>query len=323
MRADRLISIIMLLQTHEKMTAGELSQQLEVSMRTIYRDILALNAAGVPIYTDRGPNGGIALLESYRTTLTGMNEDEIRALSMLNIPQALVELGVGQKLKSALLKLGGSLPASQLMVQAQTQQRIYLDSTSWDEPSKHPPHLGMIHQAVWQDQLVRLVYRGSFDAEIEFVVQPIGLVTKMNTWYFVGSDKGYVRVFNIAKILAVEITGENFTRDEGFNLVEFWKDWCKQYHESRPIYRVLIKITPQTIPNLYHYFGEEVSVQMIEDEPPNDGKWVKAIAQFEHFFQAREKILSLGRDVEVLEPEALKLSIIDFAKQIIDLYLDV
>ena len=127
MRADRLISIVMLLQTHERMTADELSQELEVSTRTIYRDITALNSAGIPIYTDRGPGGGIALLESYRTTLTGMNEEETRALFMLSIPHALVELGVGQELKSALLKLAVALPPGQQAVQADTQQRIFLE----------------------------------------------------------------------------------------------------------------------------------------------------------------------------------------------------
>src|SRR4030066_685678 len=110
MRADRLISIVMLLQTHEKMTAAELSKELEVSQRTIYRDIIALNVAGVPVFTDRGPGGGIALVESYRTTLTGMSEDEAKALFMLSIPEALVELGVDQTLKTDFYKLAVALP---------------------------------------------------------------------------------------------------------------------------------------------------------------------------------------------------------------------
>ncbi|MGE5123230.1 MAG: helix-turn-helix transcriptional regulator, partial [Acidobacteriaceae bacterium] len=152
MRADRLISIIMLLQTHDRMTAEELSHQLEVSKRTIYRDILALNIAGIPLYTEPGPGGGIALVESYRTTLTGMSEGEAQSLFMLNIPHALVQLGVGQNLKRAMLKLAGALPADQQVEQARTQQRIYLDSTSWDEPATPSAHLGIIHQAVWQDR---------------------------------------------------------------------------------------------------------------------------------------------------------------------------
>ena len=132
MRADRLISIIMLLQTHERMTAEQLSKELEVSQRTIYRDITALNIAGVPVYTDRGPGGGIALLEDYRTTLTGINEDEARALFMLSIPEALVDLGMAQKLKNALLKLAVSLPNERRELMTQTQQRIFLDSINMD-----------------------------------------------------------------------------------------------------------------------------------------------------------------------------------------------
>src|SRR4030042_2885928 len=131
MRADRLISIVMLLQTHEKMTAEELSKELEVSQRTIYRDIIALNVAGVPVFTGRGPGGGIALVESYRTTLTGMSEDEAQALFMLSIPEELQELGVGQKWNSALLKLAVALPEERRSVMVETQQRIYLDTTEW------------------------------------------------------------------------------------------------------------------------------------------------------------------------------------------------
>jgi predicted DNA-binding transcriptional regulator YafY len=310
----------MLLQIREKMTADELSCELEVSPRTIYRDITALNVAGVPIYTDRGPGGGISLLESYRTTLTGMSEDEVRALFMLSIPQALVELGVGQKLKSALLKLAVALPQRQQIMQLYTQQRIYLDSNSWTKKEEPAPHLGIIHQAVWQDKLVSLAYQGSFDTQIEIKIEPLGLVSKVNTWYLVGIDRGYLRVIKIADILQVDLLDERFTRDDDFDLVAFWKEWCEDYQKRQSVYKVQVRIAPDLLNKLSLYLGEAVKYSLSETIPIDSRGWSMVTILFDNFFMARESILSFGSAAEVLEPEALRLSVIDFAQQIIDFY---
>jgi predicted DNA-binding transcriptional regulator YafY len=320
MRADRLISIVMLLQTCERMTADELSKEMEVSPRTIYRDITALNMAGIPIYTDRGPGGGIALLESYRTSLTGMSEDEAKALFMMSIPQALVDLGYGQKLKSALLKLAVAMPAGQQMIQVHTQQRIYLDATPWTQKDEPAAHIGIIHHAVWQDKLVRLVYQGNFDTQIEAEIAPLGLVAKMNTWYLVGMDRGYVRVIKIADILRVEPLDQGFTRDGDFNLATFWEEWCKASQERRSVYIVQIKVAPELFSKLHLYLGEVAKYTISDTEPADSKGWRVVIILFENFFRARESILNFGNAAEVLEPEALKLSVIDFAKQIVDFY---
>lgn len=322
MRADRLISLIMLLQTHEQMTADELSQELEVSTRTIYRDILALNTAGVPIYTDRGPGGGISLLESYRTSLTGFSEEEARALFMLNIPNALVELGVGQKLKSALLKLTVALPPGQQAVQSRTQQRIYLDSTSWSEPAQPSAQLGVLHQAVWQDKLVKLVYRGNFDTKVEFELEPLGLVAKMNSWYLVGKDKSYMRVLNVADILEVEISDHQYRRDEAFDLADFWMNWCRSSQNRRSFYPVQLRIAPGLLTKLHLYLGESVKYIVQADDQNESKAWKKVTIFYDHFFSARESILNFGNAAEILEPEALRLSVIDFAQQIINYYRD-
>jgi predicted DNA-binding transcriptional regulator YafY len=320
MRADRLISIVMLLQTREIMTAQELSRELEVSPRTIYRDITALNVAGVPIYTDRGPGGGIALLESYRMSLTGMSEDEARALFMMSIPEALVELGFGQKLKSALLKLAGALPPGQQMMQRHTQQRIFLDSTPWAQKDEPAPHIGFIHRAVWQDKMVRLVYQGSFDTKIEVQIAPLGLVAKMNIWYLVGRDKAYLRVIKIADILSVEPLDQGFKREENFDLATYWKEWCKASQDRRSVYTVQIKVAPELLTKLHLYLGEMAKYTVAGNELVDERGWSVVTIDFENFFRARESILNFGSAAEVLEPEALKLSVIDFARQIVDFY---
>jgi predicted DNA-binding transcriptional regulator YafY len=293
---------------------------VEVSPRTIYRDITALNAAGIPIYTDRGPGGGIALLESYRTTLTGMNEDEARALFMLSIPQALVELGVGQKLKSAFLKLLAALPPGQQAVQAHTQQRIYLDSTSWNEPGEPAAHLGMLHQAVWQDNVVRLVYHGRFETQVELVMEPYGLVAKMNTWYVVGKVDVYLRVLKISEILEVTLTGEGFRRDGGFDLTVYWKEWCEASRNRRSVYPARLMVAPELLSRLSLYLGETVNYLVVENKPADKLGWREVTIYYENFFKARECVLNFGRAAEVLEPEALHWSVIDHARQIIDFY---
>ena len=320
MRADRLLSIIMLLQAHEKMTADELSRELEVSTRTIYRDILALNIAGIPIYTDRGPGGGIALVESYRTTLTGMSEDETKALFMLSIPQALEELGVGKTLRSALLKLSAALPVQQHESQIHTQQRIYLDSTSWDEPAKPSAHLGIIHQAVWQDNQLRLIYHGSFDARLEFAIEPLGLVAKMNDWHLVGKYKGYIRVFKVADILDVEILEEDFKREADFDLVRYWNEWCKTAKDQRSFYHVRLRVAPTLLSNLRYYLGETVKFSTPDSIPADYRGWREVNIQYENYITARQSILNFGRAAEVVEPEALRYGVIDFARQIVDFY---
>ena len=320
MRADRLISIVMLLQTHEKMTADELSQELEVSTRTIYRDVTALNIAGIPIYTDRGPGGGISLIESYRTTLTGMSEAEVRALFTLSIPQSLVELGIGNTLKSALLKLSAALPPGRQATQIYTQQRIYLDSTSWNEPTKPSAHLGVIHQAVWEDKLVRLIYRGSFDTQLEFIIEPLGLVAKMNVWHLLARDKGHVRVFKVANILDVKILDQKFSRQADFDLVKFWKEWCTSTQNQRARFCTRLRVAPALLKNLHYHLGEAVKFSPADSVLVDDRGWSEVSIQYENFFEARESILNFGRAAEVLEPEALRLSVIDFAQQVVDFY---
>ncbi len=319
MRADRLISIIILLQTRERMTAGELSRELEVSTRTIYRDIVALNGAGVPVYTDRGPGGGIALLECYRTSLTGMSEEEVRALFMLNIPASLVELGVGQKLKSALMKLSVALPPRQQAVQLHTQQRIFLDSTVWGEPAQPSAHLGVLHMAVWADMRIRIVYHGAFDTKVEFDLEPQGLVAKMNTWYLVGCFMGHTRVFNVADILEVTVTEQSFTREASFNLADFWTEWCRSSEARRPVYPATLRVAPSLLTKLRLYLGESIKYAVIDQRADESG-WITVSIQYEHLFQARESILNFGNAAEVLEPEALRCSVIDFARQIVDFY---
>lgn len=236
MRADRLLSLLMLLETRGKMTTRQLAQELEVSERTIYRDIIALNTAGVPIYTEDGPRGGISLIESYKTDLTGLNADEVRALSMLNIPEPLIKLGVGRQLKAAMLKLSAALPSKCRENETRTRQRIHLDASWWFEPEEPVPQLHTIQQSLFQERKLHLVWQ-EFRTRVEQTLEPYGLVAKSNTWYPVAGQKDLTRVLRVSRIIESRILEETFEYPRGFNLSAFWKSWCEDFKRIVPSLR--------------------------------------------------------------------------------------
>jgi predicted DNA-binding transcriptional regulator YafY len=182
------------------------------------------------------------------------------------------------------------------------------------------PQLGVIQQAVWQDHLLWLVFQGNFDAHIEVVIAPLGLVAKGNTWYLVGIVDGYMRVIKVRDILEARILDQRFERDEDFDIGAFWQGWCRDYQDRRPSYIVRIKVAPELKSRLPLYFGEAIKNQTTEAGSTDTRGWIILTLRFENFFMARERILSFGRAAEVLEPEALRLSVIDFARQIVDFY---
>jgi predicted DNA-binding transcriptional regulator YafY len=323
MRADRLLSLLMLLQTRGRMTAQKLAEELETSVRTIYRDIDALSTSGVPVYAERGPGGGCALLDSYRTNLTGLTEDEVRALFMLSIPAPLAELGVSQELKAALLKLSAALPAARRSDEGRVRQRIHLDWVSWHQPEEPAPHLQTIHQAVWQDRRLHITYSleiASYVKQFERLVDPYGLVAKAGIWHLVCAGDGRMRVLRVSQILDVHITGERFQRPADFDLAAFWEHWCARQEENRPSYSVTARVSPIIIPFLPHYFGERIRTAIAQAGPPDAEGWITLTLPFETARAARERILSFGGAFEVLEPEPLRKSIIDFAMQIVTFY---
>jgi predicted DNA-binding transcriptional regulator YafY len=320
MRADRLITLLMLLQSRGRLPARRLAEELEVSERTIYRDVEALSLAGVPVYAERGPGGGCALLESYRSNLTGLTAAEVQALFMLSIPAPLAQLGVSQELKAALLKLSAALPASQRQEEERSRQRIYLDSTWWFQAEESVPCLPDLQQALWQDRQVKITYRLQFGAEVQRVVSPLGLVAKTNVWYLVAAWKGGQRVYRVASISQAQVLDEVANRPPDFDLGAFWKSWAKGYEGQRSSFLVTARLAPELVRDLSRYFGDGALAALADAGAPDERGWVMLRLPFEHFYAARDKILGLGAAIEVIEPEALRLSVIDFAQQIVGFY---
>jgi predicted DNA-binding transcriptional regulator YafY len=305
----------MLLQARGRMTARELAQELEVSERTIYRDLDALSAAGIPVYAERGPGGGCALLDSYRTNLTGLTEDEVRALFMVSVPSALADLGVSQELKSALLKLAAAVPAVYRRSAQHVRQRIHMDATGWFQPPEQIPHLPAIQEAVWQDCKLALTYRRGDGTHVERLVEPYGLVAKAGVWYLVRTVKGHLGVYRISRVQDATLTGERFERRPGFDLATFWAEWCAEFEASRPRYPVTLSVAPGLVPQLWPWAEPKES----ESSEGVEG-WVTMSITFETLEMARRHVLNMGAMVRVLEPQELRDSLLDLATRIVALY---
>ena len=271
MRADRLLSLMMLLQTRGQMTAEELAAELEVSKRTIYRDIDALSIAGVPVYASGGPGGGYAVLDSYRTSLTGLNENEIRALFMLTIPGPISDLGVSQQLKAAILKLTSSFADEHHEHIDYLRQRLHLDAASWFQTEEPVPHLKIVQDAAWQDRQLVLSYRRRNGMVSEQIISPYGLVAKASIWYLVAAtDKG-MRVYRVSRIESAQMTQTHFARTQDFELAKFWTDWVIGYKASLPKYPVTLRIGPDLIPVLPYILGDDVRSLVEQAQPDSEG----------------------------------------------------
>ncbi len=319
MRADRLISIIMLLQSNRKMTARRLADELEVTERTIYRDLSALSFSGVPVFTERGPGGGIALVDEYQTTLTGLSAGETRALFMTGIPSPLDQLGVGADLRGAILKLKASLPESRQLEKDRVRQRILLDSNWWFQSDEEVPCLLAVQQALWQDRKLKITYPSYQEAAIEQEVSPLGLVAKASIWYLVYGYRGTWRVRRVSRIEKADVLEEKFLRPVDFDLAAFWKDWCQGIEQRGP-YLVRLRASKNAVEILNKGLKEIIRQKPALISSADRQGMVTIEVGFDSFLTARTQLLGLGGAVEVLAPEPLRKSLIDFAEQVVAKY---
>ena len=318
MRADRLISLLMLLQTKGLMTAQELAERLEVSPRTIYRDLDALSAAGVPVYAERGPQGGCMLLESYRTNLTGLKEDEVRALFMFTVPGLLADLGADKASETAMLKLTAALPTPFQKDVEQLRNRIHLDAAPWFQPEEPVPYLPLIQEAVWQQRRVRLVYRRGDGLWIKRLVAPYGLVAKTSIWYVVAGIQERHWVYRVSRIMEAEMTEGLFERPSAFNLADYWTQWCRRFERSQEKLAVTLQVSPVGVPGLVQVFGDGL-YQVLEGAVEENGRLTFSLT-FASEEAACQQLLGLGTAVEIINPVSLRQKILAMGRELIDLY---
>jgi predicted DNA-binding transcriptional regulator YafY len=262
----------------------------------------------------------VRLIEEYRTTLTGLTPDETRALFTLSIPAPLVQLGLDEKFKAALLKLSASLPDTRRAEEERTRQRILLDSSWWFQSQQDVPCLQTIQQALFQDRCLKIKVRWEFfNTEFEQDAEPYGLVAKANIWYLVYGRGGSPHVTRVSQIVEAATMPENFTRPPEFQLEVFWERWCREY-ESQPPFCARVRVAPEALPLLAEYVGDRARGQLAQTRIPDADGWITLELPFESLIAARSRLLGLGRAVEVLEPESLRKSLIDFAEQIVAFY---
>lgn len=303
MRADRLLSILLILQTQGRATGRELARRLEVSERTVHRDMEALSAAGVPVYAERGPAGGWRLLEEYRTQLTGLNEDEVLALFALKPPQLLADLGLGRAAENALLKLLAALPASRRREAEHARQRLLIDGSRRDEPV---PWLPLLQAAVWEDRRVRLHYPSGGGPPGERVVDALGLVVRGQAWYLVARREGVLRTYRVSRVAHAELLPERFTRPPGFDLERYWRQARSEFQAKLPVYPVLARLEQHA----FERFGLVGRWARLEHAEPDGEGWLRARVRFEVEEDAVAWALSLGDRVEVLEPPELRRRVV-------------
>lgn len=312
MRASRLLSLLLLLQNRGRMTADELASELEVSIRTVYRDIDALSEAGVPVYADRGRGGGYQLIGGYRTRLTGLTEEEARALSLAGLEDAAAELGLGSVLAAARLKLEAALPR-ELRQQADTiAQRFHLDMPGWFRSVESPPLLTTLADAVWHDRSIAVRYRKWDGREVDRTLDPLGLVLKAGSWYLAARASTRIATYRASRILTSAETGVEFERPAGFDLAEYWRRWSEGFERRLHPRTAVVRMSPKARQLASFYLGA-VGAKAVKDavEPPDADGWQRVALPVEAGAPALGELLRFGADLEVLEPDELRRDVAD------------
>lgn len=309
MRASRLLSILLRLNVRGRVSAQQLADELEVSLRTIYRDIDALGAAGIPVYATRGRSGGFQLLDGYRTKLSGISPEEAEALFLAGLPGPAADLGLGSVLAATQLKLLAALPPELRERAGRVRDRFHLDAPGWLREADAPPHLVRVADAVWSQRRVAIRYERANRVVADRVLEPLGLVLKAGIWYLVASvpaDGRGPRTYRVSRVRAAAVLGEAFERPDGFDLEAHWADYQREYEQR--IFRATATIRLSTDGRSLLFLLGTVAARaghQVMEQPDADG-WARTTVPIESVRHAHHALLQLGADVEVLAPADLR-----------------
>lgn len=316
-RADRLLSILLMLQSRGKITSRELADTLEVSERTILRDMEALSASGIPVLAERGREGGWMLTEGYRTSLTGMKPKEMGSLLLSADPAILNDLGIKEDFSAAARKLeaaSSTLPGSPLHFLTRC---IHIDGAGWHPTDETVPHLALLQEAVWQNHKVQMAYIRDGE-RVERLISPLGLVAKRGVWYVVAESGGELRTYRVSRISGASLTDETFIRPESFELARYWEESTQSFRAALPRYQVTLLLTEKGL----HSLRQERYVTITDQAPASLPGWLSVHAEMSTAEFALRTILSLGPDALVSEPQELHDSVLSSLRQTTLLYED-
>src|SRR5580692_625894 len=323
MRASRLVSMLLLLQSRGRMTAAQLAAELEVSVRTVYRDVESLHEAGIPLYGDAGHRGGYQLLDGYRTRLTGLNAAEAQALFLSSLPGPAAELGLGPVLAAAQLKLLAALPPGLGEQVGRVQARFHLDAPGWYSAPDEVPLLPAVAGAVWHGRALQVRYRRWKEpTDVDRRLEPYGLVLKAGRWYLVAAPGP--RTYRVDQILHLRVLDEEFGVPEGFDLARYWQGYLADFHAHLHRADAVVRLAPAAaarLPGAARLADEArlADAARLSDEAEARG-WVRAVVPIESVEQACREFLALGADIEVLEPLALRTRMATTARATAALY---
>ncbi|MEU9986689.1 YafY family protein [Streptomyces sp. NPDC048045] len=313
MKSSRLVSILLLLQTRGRMTAAQLAEELEVSARTVYRDIEALSAAGVPLYGDAGHAGGYRLLDGYRTRLTGLTTGEAEALFLAGAPGPAAELGLGPVLAAAQLKVRAALPAELRAHADRISGRFHLDAPGWYADADEVPHLAAVADAVWRSRVLRVRYRRWREpTDVERRLEPYGLVLKAGRWYVVAAPGP--RTYRVDQILRLTTCEEEFSRPDDFDLGAYWTAYQRDFHDRLYRGEAVVRLAPGAQPT-----GPAAAAVRARGRVQPDG-WTLVTLPIESVEHAHGEFLRMGSDVEVLGPPELRERIARTAAELAERY---
>jgi predicted DNA-binding transcriptional regulator YafY len=299
------------------MTARALAQRLEVSERTVHRDMEALGAAGVPVYAQRGAGGGWVLPETYRTNLTGLTETETQALFVATPPGLLADLGLEKASDAALVKLLAALPAFARRDAEYARQRIHVDAGGWRRGEEAVPCLPTLQEAIWRERKVRLAYRRGDGDAVERLVDPLGLVAKGSRWYLVAGVAGEPRTYRVSRVQAAAITDEPCIRPPDFDLAAYWARSSAEFVAALPRYPATVRIAPEGLPRVW-IPGSYAQVEQV-GEPEADG-WRTLQLLLETEEDACSYVLGFGARMAVLAPAELRERVVRAAREIVAFY---
>ena len=317
MRASRLLSILILLQMRGRLSAEILAREFEVSVRTIYRDIDQLSAAGVPVYAERGRDGGFALHEGYRTRLTGFTAAEAEALLLAG--PAARDLGIGAEAAAAQLKLLASLPPDSGASAQRVAARFHLDPANWYSRAESIAILPALADAVWREKRIRIRYK-SWKGIVTRDADPLGLVLKGGLWYLVAAVKRNPRTYRVSAIRTLEVLSAGFQRPRRFDLAEHWQEWIEAFEARLLTERAVVKLSPEGLRVLREISPAAAEAADAKHRLATPAGWIKAEIPIEAVDFAARQLLRLGADVEVLAPPALRAAMLREAQSVAALY---
>nr|WP_206327789.1 YafY family protein [Streptomyces sp. S3(2020)] len=289
------------------MTAAQLAEELEVSVRTVYRDVEALSAAGVPLYADAGHAGGYRLLDGYRTRLTGLTADEAEALFLAGVPGPAAELGLGSVLAAAQLKVRAALPVELRAHADRISGRFHLDAPGWYAEVEETPYLPAVADAVWNNRALDIIYRRwRTPTDVDRRLEPYGLVLKAGRWYVVAGPGP--RTFRVDQILRLTAADEEFTRPDDFDLAAYWAAHQRDFHERLYREEAVVRLAPG------------VTLARAVDVRTDDDGRILATVPIESVDHALGEFLRRGTDIEVLEPPELRERLARTAAELAEMY---